>query len=275
MGPAFLLAVCLSQVTTTSCQTTRAVYPPQQVQAVAVYPTQQWVHEFQQGPFRFHSQFPLKPAPLQRDLAQIQQELEQQLGLKIGKRPIEVQFYDNWETYRRATQAHVRKGLIRRALFVKGPKKSYVYAYRHNGFDIDVRHERTHALIHNAVQFIPLWMDEGLAEYFENKVGNGRLRPAALRSAKNTYFWRQQIVLEDLERLDGISQMGDTQYRHSWAWIHFLMDDVTNSNETRKVLFDYLAEIRKGNPPGDFSVFLNRRLPNSRGRIAHHFRTYR
>ena len=31
----------------------------------------------------------------------------------------------------------------------------------------DLRHEATHALLHVAVGDLPLWLDEGLAEYFE------------------------------------------------------------------------------------------------------------
>lgn len=273
-----LLIVCSSPVTFTACQTVRAVYPEevkQQPEPVNPAITRQWPFGFQQGPFRFYSDFALKAEPLMRDLKEIQYQLERQLGLKVGKRPIEVFFYQDYQSYRVAIARHVPPNVRRQALFVKGPQKSFVYAYKHRGFDTDVRHECTHALIHNSVQFIPLWMDEGLAEYFENKSGNARQRPAALKTVRDAVFWRQRISLEELERMDGPNEMGSRQYRNSWAWIHFLMNDPYNKRETRKILFDYLAEIRKGTPPGDFSAFLQRRLPDNRARMAYHFRTYR
>lgn len=242
---------------------------------VATYPTRQWAHEFKQGPFRFHSEFVIKTAPLLRDLAQIQDELKNTLGLAVGDRSIAVYFYQDWSSYRQATKAYIPKGLVRRALFVKGDKQSYVFAYRHRGFDTDVRHECTHALVHNAVEFIPLWMDEGLAEYFEKKAGNERIRPSSLGEVRRAMFWRQSFSLEDLERLSSISEMGYTQYRNSWAWIHFLMNDTANESTARKILFNYLAEIRKGKPPGNFSEYLRKSMTNDHARMAQHFRAFR
>ena len=34
-------------------------------------------------------------------------------------------------------------------------------------FEIDLRHEATHALLHGSLPMVPLWLDEGLAKYFE------------------------------------------------------------------------------------------------------------
>jgi hypothetical protein len=42
-----------------------------------------------------------------------------------------------------------------------------VFAYRGEDFETDLRHECTHALLNAALPVVPLWLDEGLAEYFE------------------------------------------------------------------------------------------------------------
>ncbi|GIT30210.1 MAG: hypothetical protein Ct9H300mP1_22560 [Planctomycetaceae bacterium] len=35
------------------------------------------------------------------------------------------------------------------------------------GFPEDLRHEFTHGVLHSSLKRVPLWLDEGLAEYFE------------------------------------------------------------------------------------------------------------
>ncbi|MFK7817719.1 MAG: DUF1570 domain-containing protein [Planctomycetaceae bacterium] len=239
---------------------------------------QRWVEEFQQGPFRFHSEFPIKRGPIGRDLTQIKVELEATLKLKVGNEPIDVYLFGNARSYQREVQKRVPGAISRRALFVKADKGSSVYAYKNASFDIDLRHECTHALIHNSVQFIPLWMDEGMAEYFELKSGS-RVRPTRLNDVKNAINWsrltRSRSTLKRLESLNSIKQMGAGEYRDSWAWIHFLMHDRNNDSAGKKALIEYLAEIQKGNPPGAFSTFLEKRMPRTETKLVQHFRYFR
>lgn len=237
-----------------------------------------WVEQFQQGPFVFRSEFAIKRGPLTRDLAQIKTELETKLGLKVGDDPIEVNLFSDSRSYRAFMQRNVPEAISRRALFVKTPTGSRVYAYKNASFDTDVRHECTHALIHNSVQFIPLWMDEGLAEYFELKAGT-RVRPARLNDIRRAIQWSRltgsRSSLKRLESLNDIKQMGASEYRDSWAWIHFLLNDTKHKSAAQTALVGYLAEIQKGNPPGAFSHYLTRRLPGSETKLVQHFRYFR
>ena len=41
----------------------------------------------------------------------------------------------------------------------------------------DLRHELTHALLHGVLQDVPLWLDEGLAVYFELPPANEGVNP--------------------------------------------------------------------------------------------------
>lgn len=234
--------------------------------------------DFQVGPFHIRAEFPIKRAPLARDLAQIKRELETVLQLKIGKEPIQVYFFADRDRYRAWMKKNLPQGAHRPALFVKGQKGSFVYAYRSPTFDKDVRHECTHALVHNAVSFIPLWMDEGLAEYFEEKAG---LRARSTRVSKVAQSIRFAALnhhdrsLPRLEAIDSIQKMGSSEYQDSWAWIHFLINDPTNNFEARATLISYLAEIQKGTPPGSFSLYLAKRLNGQNARLERHFKNQR
>lgn len=240
---------------------------------------QRWVEQFRDGPFTFRSEFAIQRDPLIRDLKQIKQELEAKLKLKIGNDPIEVLLFNTKRAYQAAVRKQVPNAVSRQALFVKSPEGSRVYAFRSRTFDTDVRHECTHALIHNAVQFIPLWLDEGIAEYFELKAGT-RVRPARLNDMRQAIRWaplKNGIgpSLQGLEGLDSIKQMGTLQYRNSWAWVHFLMNDPSQQFVARRVLINYLDEIQKGNPPGDFSTYLQRYVAQGDAKLVQHFRYFR
>ena len=59
----------------------------------------------------------------------------------------------------------------------RGPGK--VFAYKSKALPVDVRHEGTHGLLHAALPMVPLWLDEGLAEYFEVPGRQPSLRQSA------------------------------------------------------------------------------------------------
>lgn len=240
---------------------------------------QRWVEQFQDGAFTFRSEFAIRKEPLIRDLSQIKQELEQKLKLKIGKAPIEVLLFANQRRYLAAVRKQVPSAANRRALFVKTAEGSRVYAFKSRTlFDADIRHECTHALVHNSVNFIPLWLDEGLAEYFELKAGT-RVRPARLNEVRNIIRFgplsRGRHSLPELESLNDIGQMRTQEYRDSWAWVHYLLNDPTQEYVARRVLVSYLSEIQKGNPPGPFSKYFERYIPHGDTRLVQHFRYFR
>ena len=106
----------------------------------------------------------------------------------------------------------------------------------------DLRHETTHGFLHAVVRNLPLWLDEGLAEYWEvprscrglNKPHVERISSPLRRGA-----WRP-----DLRRLEGLNPAGDMNqddYAESWAWVHFLLE---SRPELASVLRGYLADLR-------------------------------
>ena len=81
----------------------------------------------------------------------------------------------------------------RRAFFVSDFDRLNVYAWWGDNVGDDLRHEVTHGYLHSTLQEIPLWLDEGIAEYFEVPRGDGGVNRAhvellAMRLREGT--WR-------------------------------------------------------------------------------------
>jgi hypothetical protein len=161
---------------------------------------------------------------------------------------------------------------LRRALFVKGSGPGRVFVYRHDDLPIDVRHEGTHALLHASLPMVPLWLDEGLAEYFEV--------PPEERAYDNQHLGalRWDLRLGNLPRINvleakgNLADMSATDYRHAWAWVHFM---IHGPKEARDELIGFLGDIRMSTPPGKLSERLARRLPNPEKLLVQHFKAWR
>ena len=99
-----------------------------------------------------------------------------------------------------------------------------------------------HGYLHASVPALPLWLDEGLAEYFEVPRGHGGLnRPhlELLSDMMEHNGW--QPNLKRLERLTSAGEMEQSDYAEAWAWVYFLL----NSTPERRELFTgYLADLR-------------------------------
>jgi hypothetical protein len=143
-----------------------------------------------------------------------------------------------------------------------------VFAFQGNDFEIDVRHECTHALLHAWLPDVPLWLDEGLAEYFEVPRG---------KRAEHNPHWAvvaalvksgQQPRLDELESLENLDDMGRDEYRDAWAWVHFMLHGPREASEE---LLRYLDELHAGSQPGRLGERLRRRFPDLNRRLTQHF----
>ncbi|HEX5104499.1 MAG TPA: DUF1570 domain-containing protein, partial [Pirellulaceae bacterium] len=157
----------------------------------------------------------------------------------------------------------------RRALYMKARGPGMVFAWRGQEFETDVRHECTHALLHAWLPSVPLWLDEGLAEYFEA----ARDR----RASDQSHLQQVQLLvrsvrlprLEELEAIDDLDQMGANEYRDAWAFTHFLLHGPREGTEE---LLRYLADLEAGENIGPLSARLRRRMLDLDRRLAEHFR---
>lgn len=231
----------------------------------------QWADEQQFGVYSFHSEFPLRDIEeLVQELGELQKDIESTLELKCSERTIHVYLFRWQNTYRQAVREHVPRGSNPKALFVAGNDFGRVYAYRQHDLATDLRHETTHALLHNALPYVPLWLDEGLAEYFEVPVRqrvDHHPHRSSLRTAVRFGGWQPDLA--GLEALRSLPDMNGRDYRDAWGWVHFMLH---GPPEARAALEEYLATIPTGREPTPLSISLQRRLPDLDRRITQHLR---
>jgi hypothetical protein len=146
-----------------------------------------------------------------------------------------------------------------------------VFAYRSEELEIDVRHESTHALLHASLPAVPLWLDEGLAEYFEVPEDDRPGRNPHLADLKWSLRLGLVPKLSTLENKHELSEMGRREYMFSWAWVHFMLHGPA---EARQELVGYLADLQAAVPTETLSVRLNRRLPQAEKKLTQHFRAW-
>jgi len=131
----------------------------------------------------------------------------------------------------------------RRAFFVETDTRLVVYAHWGDRVAEDLRHEITHAYLHAVVPDVPLWLDEGLAEYFEvprGREGVHRAHLERLATRLRQGDWRPD--LRRLEQFNSAFEMDQDDYAESWAWVHFLLG---SGAEYAEVLPSYLNDLRR------------------------------
>ncbi len=232
----------------------------------------QWTDARTIGPFEIQSNFPLaKYDALFKELPELQREITRTLGVRPATSPIYVYLFANESDYRTYTQRHFPKVPYRSALFVLENGSPQVYTYDKPDLDIDLRHECTHALLHSSLAAVPLWLDEGIAKYFEV--------PAGERAFDHPYFddpkWKWSVRLgmvrsiESLEQRDNLSDLDATDYRYAWAWVHFMMH---GPEAAHQVLVHNIACCQQSTTPSKLSVELAAAVPNPDEKMIQHFK---
>jgi hypothetical protein len=200
-------------------------------------------HSLQAGQLRITSDFALAADHrLVRDLAAEREDVGRTLGLPMTDEPIEVYLFSNSDRYREFLARYFPNVPSRRAFFLETDTSLVVYAHWSDRVAEDLRHEVAHGYLHASVSGLPLWLDEGLAEYFEVPRGHDGLnRPHVELLSEMIRLEKWQPDLVRLEQLRDASQMQQIDYAEAWAWVHFLL---RSGDESRGLLFSYLADLR-------------------------------
>jgi hypothetical protein len=208
-------------------------------------------HSFPVSQFVFISDFEVqRNLPIFKELSNLREQIYKELRLPPSSTKVLVYLFEDQDRYERFMKAKYPELPRRRAFFLAQPKRLggnddlLVYTYWGNRINQDLRHELTHAILHSVLRDVPLWLDEGLAEYFEiPAVWNGV-------NVHHIDYLRQpdvQFDLARLEQLTDVQQMTPAEYREAWAWIHMLL---RSSSPARHVLLSYLHELRTNPQPG-------------------------
>jgi tetratricopeptide (TPR) repeat protein len=155
-------------------------------------------------------------------------------------------------------EAYLAKGQLDLAgYFLNAPDKSYILlrldAEGEHPF-ATIYHEYTHYMMRKAT-WLPLWLNEGLAEFYQNTDIHEKDVLLGQASPDDIYYLRQNrlLPLPTLLNVDHTSpyyhdeQKGSVFYAQSWALTHYL--EVADSQKKTHRITDYAQLLIKGEDP--------------------------
>jgi hypothetical protein len=224
------------------------------------------------GQLTFHSDFSL-PAHhrLLDELVVLRKDLSSRLGLPNSDEPIQVYLFENADRFNGFMKIYHPEFPNRRSFFVETDTRLSVYAQWGDRAAEDLRHEVTHGYLHSTVPNLPLWLDEGLAEFHEtprNAQGLNRADLDHLRERLKHENWRPN--LKRLERLDPDKAMSQNDYDEAWLWVHFLLQ--TNP-EYAEILRAYLIDLRRDGIAASFYERLSTTISDPNAALFEHLQS--
>lgn len=210
-------------------------------------------HSYRLAPYVFLADFDIpRNSPVLKDLASLRDQVYKELRLTPSSNIIQVYLFADREKYEKFMEAKYPDLPRRRAFFVAQPRRLgnaedlLVYTYWGDRIQQDLRHELTHALLHSVLKDVPLWLDEGLAEFFEVPATMNGLNQQHLEQLRRGSP-APRFSLDRLEQLSEVQQMTSVEYREAWAWVSLML---RGTPQARKVLIDYIHELRTNPRPG-------------------------
>ncbi|QEG20937.1 DUF1570 domain-containing protein [Mariniblastus fucicola] len=199
--------------------------------------------EIVRGQLVIHSDFHLpRRHRLLGELQSRRDDVSQLLNIPVSDEPIHIYLFANEASFTDYMQRKHPLFPNRRAFFVKNDTSLMVFAWWGNRVAEDLRHEVTHGYLHSVINDLPLWLDEGIAEYFETpRVNRGFNSPHfhLLIEKYDSGQWQP-----DLERLESLRKAGALtlmDYAESWLWVHYLLH---HEVETAGLLQHHIEQVR-------------------------------
>jgi hypothetical protein len=174
-------------------------------------------------------------------LRALERDLNQHLNFRpnLQSEPVEIYVLDDRNAFAHFLKFYYPELPPRRAFFLAQGDHRVVYTYSSPRLAEDLRHEATHALLHGSYGALPLWLDEGLAEYFESDLSTSDSERERIDHLVADLKGGWTPDLARLQSLSDIRQMTPRDYREAWGWVHLLL---TDSSPKRVSLSTTLAE---------------------------------
>jgi hypothetical protein len=247
--------------------------------AVTKKPPAPGKYSFRQAPYTFCYDFDdlNREHPLFKELDGLRDQVARELHLPAGTTPITVYLFEDRPHFERFMSAHHEDlPTDRRAFFmtksrtIGGPEDLLIYTFwgKNERIRQDLRHESTHALLHSVLREVPMWLDEGIAEFYE--------LPTEAKGVNSTHveMFRREIKagtfkpnLARLEALTKVSEMNSPEYREAWAWVHLML---RSTPEAKKVLRNYLTQLKTNPRPGSLAARLGEVFPSPEEALKAH-----
>jgi hypothetical protein len=211
--------------------------------------------ELATGQLVIHADFPLSEKHrMVRDLESLRLDVSQELGLPVSDEPIHLYLFQSPARYESFVASRFPAFPTRRAFFLQTDTTLSVFAPWQDRIAEDLRHETTHGYVHAVVPTVPLWLDEGISEYFELPRGeHGRHEDHIAQLAGRLLEGTWRIDLLRLESLQSAGELTQDHYAEAGLWVHWMLH---SSPARRKVLQDYLADLRRDGQTAPLSVRL-------------------
>lgn len=190
------------------------------------------------------------------ELTARREDLRRQLAYASSDEPIHVYLFEDARRFQEFVREERPDFPNRRAFFVETDTRLEVYAHWGGYVGEDLRHEVTHAYLHSVLPNIPLWLDEGLAEYFEVPRGRHGLNRdllarilekddrkeagAGIPMGSPRKMLYRPPNLARLESLPADHFLPLDDYAECWAWVHFLLE---SGPDTKLLLQEYLYRL--------------------------------
>lgn len=206
-------------------------------------------YQIRTGPFVIFSNFPMTDDP---PAVRCLQALERDMTKHLDFRPrsdddlVEIYVLDDRNAFIHFLKYHFPELPPRRAFFLAQGKDRVVYTYSSPRLEEDLRHEATHALLRGSYGDLPLWIDEGLAEYFETDLAQPGAEHDRVEQFASDLASGSLPNMSRLEGLTDIRQMSPRDYREAWAWVHLFLN---GSTPERTILLTSLSDSSRTTGP--------------------------
>jgi hypothetical protein len=202
-------------------------------------------YQVRTGPFIIFSNFPMTDdPPAVHCLQALDRDMKKHLDFRprLDEDPVEIYVLDDRNAFSHFLKFYFPELPQRRAFFLAQGNERVVYTYSSPRLEEDLRHEATHALLRGSFGDLPLWLDEGLAEYFESDLARPDAEHDRIDHIADDLAGGWSPSLPRLESLTDIRQMTPRDYREAWAWVHLLLN---GSSSEKTVLLTSLSELNE------------------------------
>ncbi len=228
-----------------------------------------WPVKLSIGQFQVHSDVTdLDKHLVESELRNVAADVSSVLKLQPSGEKVYVVLFGTQKAYREYMQTYFPALPARRALFIQDRGPGMLFAHWSDEVRADLRHEVVHGLVNADGTALPLWLDEGIAEYFEAQPGS--------RFDGNTHLSEvvdraERGLVPKLEELDQIVDLHDftgAHYRDSWSWVHFMLH---RNRQARRLIVRFLSDHSSGAKTAPLSRQLARTIPKLGDEYCDHF----
>lgn len=198
------------------------------------------------------------------ELKQLPQRLSEIYGSPAIVRAVNVLIFSDRQQYIDHIEKTLPQAPRRNSLFIVRSGRPTILAVQGSSLLQDLMHEAVHSLNHLTFRntSMPLWMDEGIAEWAEDTVEkqssvHGKALQQLLGGQRT--LLPEPISLKALEKIKSTTRADAVDYASSWAWCRFLL---LSKYGCRGVWNRYLQDMKGGQQAGRLSHRLALTVPD-------------